>query len=456
MVGVIMNKFEAFRKRYKTFYYHGFTKEDAIDYLLVTYHFEIEDLATFNPTLKIPKGKNVNYDDNVLNQIIFSAGLSEIPSYWKATCSPKIVISCGKLNDEQTRWVKKLLFNGLGEFFYVNDIKPNFDDFVDVVSDGPVYDVVDKKDDYHGYLVAVGGGKDSIVSLELLKDEKDKKVIIINNRKVCFDSAKLAGVSDADIIKVERLFDKKIIDLNKEGFLNGHTPLSSCIAFISYLTAYVHGIKYVVLSNEASANEASVKGTKINHQYSKSFEFESDFRYYTKKYLTDKIDYFSLLRPLSELQIMKIFSHHPKYFKHFISCNNGGKRKNLGITDGWCLTCPKCLFIYLLMSNFVNEDTMVEVFGKNLLDDETMLTYFKELIGQTDNKPFECVGTIDEVLFVVNNMIKKGGKLPYLINYYKENHEVMEPNYEMLTQINDANAVPRQLLKKVKEALTND
>ncbi len=449
-----MNKYETFRKKYKTFYYNGFTKADNDDDILITYHFEITGLESFNPTLRIPKIGNLNYDNHFLDKIIFSAGLAEIPSYWKATCSPKIIINGGKLSDAQTKWLKKLIFNGLGEFFYVNGIKPSFDDFVEIESSGESFkEISDQKDDYDGYLIAVGGGKDSIVSLELLKNEPNKKVIIINNRKVCFDGAKLAGFKEADIINVERLFDKKIIELNKQGFLNGHTPLSSCIAFISYLTAYVYGIKNVVLSNEASANEASVKGTSINHQYSKSFEFEQDFRSYTKSYLTDKINYFSLLRPLTELQIMSIFTRYPKYFNHFISCNNGGKRKNLGISDGWCLTCPKCLFIYLLMSNFVDEETMVKVFGKNLLDDKKMLTYFKELIGKTSNKPFECVGTIDEVLYVVNRAIKKGGKLPYLIQYYKDNYELLEPNDEVISKINEENVVPSNLLNNVKEAL---
>jgi hypothetical protein len=240
------------------------------------------------------------------------------------------------------------------------------------------------------------------------------------------------------------------------GFLNGHTPISSCIAFIAYISAYLNGIKYVVLSNEASSNEASVKGTNINHQYSKSFEFENDFRWYIKNYLTDKIEYFSLLRPLSELEIMKIFSRYPKYFKHFISCNNGGKRKNIGITDGWCLSCSKCLFIYLIMSYFVDEKTMIDVFGENMLDNPDMLNYFLELLGKTDNKPFECVGTIEEVNFVVNSLILRGYDKPYLLDYYKNHFEVVKQDESLLTKINEENNLNEHLFNLVKEELLND
>lgn len=447
-----MDKYNEFRKSYPEFYYHGFKLEDKKDELFITYDFEIKGLMRFSPTLKVPKLTKWNYDKDLLNKIIFSAGLAEIPSYWKATCSPKIIIECGFLDEDQTNWLKKLIYNGLGEFFYVNKIDACEEDFVEIKSHGECKNIEDNNI-YDGYLVAVGGGKDSLTSLEILKDVPNKKAFIINNRKVCFDGANAAGINNDDIINVERLFDKKIIELNNEGFLNGHTPISSCIAFISYLTAYVNKIKYVVLSNESSANESSVIGTSINHQYSKSLEFENDFRWFTSKYLTDKIEYFSLLRPLSELQIMKIFTKYPKYFKHFISCNNGGKRKNIGKTDGWCNTCAKCLFIYILMSNFIDCEKMIEIFGENLLDKEDMLNYFLELLGKTKNKPFECVGTIDEVTYVVNNLINKSDNLPYLLKYYKDNYTMIEPNQELLTKIDPNNNVKEELLDLIRKEL---
>ena len=449
-----MDKYEEFRKEYPEFYYHGFKIEDNKDHVFITYDFEIKGLMRFNPTLKVPKKEDLIYNEDLLEKIIFSTGLAEIPSYWKPTCSPKIIIECGNLDDKQKSWLKKLMYNGLGEFFYVNGINPNFDDFVSIETFGKNYDFTDEKN-YDNYLVAVGGGKDSIVSLELLKN-LNKKAFIINNRKICFDCANIAGISNDNIINVERLFDRKIIELNNAGFLNGHTPISSCIAFISYLSAYLNDIKYVVLSNESSANEPSVKGTNINHQYSKSFEFENDFRWFTNNYLTNKIEYFSLLRPLSELEIMKVFTKYPQYFKHFISCNNGGKSKNIGRTDGWCCSCSKCLFIYIIMSNYIDEDTMVDIFGENLLDKEEMLDYFLELLGLRESKPFECVGTIDEVTYVVNNLINRGYDKPYLLNYYKENYGTKKIDDSILYTFNDENNVPEHLIDVVKRGINND
>lgn len=450
-----MDKYNEYRLKYKNFYYHGFDIKYEEDYIFVTYDFEIEGLMRFNPTLKVPINKNVKYNKELVEKIVFYAGLAEIPSYWKATCSPNIIIECGTLGDKQISWLKKLIFNGLGEFFYVNNINPSYDDFVSIASSGKTYDAIDHST-YDGYLIAVGGGKDSITSLEILKDKTNKKAFIINNRKVCFDSCYTAGLSDKDIINVERLFDRKIIELNNKGFLNGHTPISSCIAFISFLTAYLNGIRYVVLSNESSANEATVKGTNINHQYSKSLEFENDFRWFTKEYITEKIEYFSLLRPLSELQIMKIFTKYPKYFNKFISCNKGGTSKNIGKTDGWCCTCSKCLFIYLIMSNFVSRDNMIEIFGEDLLEKKEMLNFFLELLGKKDTKPFECVGTVEEVTYVVNNLINNNDKLPYLLQYYKDNFEVIEPDNSLITNMSDEHNVNEDLLELIRKELNND
>jgi len=218
--------------------------------------------------------------------------------------------------------------------------------------------------------------------------------------------------------------------------------------------AYLYNMKFIVLSNESSANEASVKGTNVNHQYSKSYEFEKDFDEYTKKYFSKDINYFSLLRPLNELQIISIFTKYPKYFKTFISCNDGGKRKNIGISDGWCLNCAKCLFIYILMSYFLPKETMIEIFGEDILDKESMLNDFKDLIGITESKPFECVGMVDEINFVLQNKVKEEN-LPYLLRYYKEECNVPIVKENPLKSFNEENNVPKDLIEVVRRNLND-
>ncbi|RLD56045.1 MAG: hypothetical protein DRJ05_11950, partial [Bacteroidetes bacterium] len=181
--------------------------------------------------------------------------------------------------------------------------------------------------------------------------------------------------------------------------------------------ATLGGFKHIALSNEASANEATEIESGVNHQYSKSLEFEEDFRWYVKNYISADLNYFSFLRPLSELQIAKLFSGFPKYFPVFKSCNVGSK------TDIWCGACPKCLFVNIILSPFISLQQRVAVFGKDLFEDMQLKKYLDELTGISDVKPFECVGTLDEVNLALAATIKKydGNKLPALLDHYVKN-----------------------------------
>ena len=138
--------------------------------------------------------------------------------------------------------------------------------------------------------------------------------------------------------------------------------------------AYINGKKYVVLSNEASANESTVKNSTVNHQYSKSFEFENDFVEYEKKYIDSGVFYFSLLRPLSEFQIAKYFSKLTPFHKLFRSCNIGSK------TDSWCGNCSKCLFVFLILSPFLPYAHVCDIIGNDMANREDMLETFKNLV----------------------------------------------------------------------------
>ena len=160
-----------------------------------------------------------------------------------------------------------------------------------------------------GCLVPVGGGKDSALSVETLKNARmNCKCYAINERRSITETVKAASFSENALITVKRIFDRSLLNLNRKGYLNGHTPFSAIVAFSAEITAYLNGLKYVVLSNESSANESTVVGQSVNHQYSKSFEFESDFHSYEQKYLNTGVYYFSFLRPLAEFQIAKMLS----------------------------------------------------------------------------------------------------------------------------------------------------
>jgi len=216
------------------------------------------------------------------------------------------------------------------------------------------------------------------------------------------------------------------------------------------------GKKYIAVSNEQSSNESSIEGEKINHQYSKSFEFEEEFRWYINNYLEDHVQYFSMLRPLNELQIAKLFSNMKKYHKIFRSCNIGSKETPWK----WCCNCSKCLFVFIILSPYLYKKKLVKIFKKDLYENKDLLNIFIELCGYGEVKPFECVGTPEEVNYAISRTIKQleteGKELPYLLNYYKENYKLVDTNTDIEKRYNEENNVPKEFEKLLKDLIFND
>ena len=421
-----MNKYNELRNEYDTFIYDSYEIEELENTTKIIYNFIVPSLTQYKPTLEVKKFKIDSFTKN----LIFHIGLVELVSYWKATCSKNVIIK------EQIEFFKKLYFYGLGELFYTNGITPNYDDFINIKCELKEQNIEIPNYVGNGNLIPIGGGKDSNVTLEIMKsDFEDNLCFIINPKQVTLSCAQTAGYSNEKIVTVKRTIDKNLIELNKQGFINGHTPFSALVAFLSYFNAYITGKKYILLSNESSANESNVDGTKINHQYSKTYEFECDFNEYTKKYFKIDIKYFSLLRPLSEYQIAMLFSNYEKYHEIFKSCNVGSKKEPWH----WCCSCPKCLFVYIILSPFLYKEKLIRIFGEDLFEKEDLLDIFIELTGYGKTKPFECVGTYEEVRYAITKTISKLDKQPYLLKYYKEHFELENLNKNLENKYNREN-----------------
>jgi len=389
-------KYYQLSTQYEFFSFEDFHIEITPTLLQCTYDFNLGGAFYFHPRIKIAhkplyaNWKAGNPEDEMLRNLCFHIGMVELISYWKTACPKQLIVKPYHLDDDQIEWWKNLYFLGLGEFFYLNGLALNKAEFMHISSGEaalhPAH--IDLSNDY---IVPVGGGKDSAVSLEILKTMGALTPLLQNPRGAMLDTLQAAGIALEDSIEIQRTLDPGLLSCNAMGFLNGHTPFSALLAFQSLLCAYLSGKRNIALSNESSANEATIPGTDINHQYSKSFAFESDFREYYSRYISNDFNYFSFLRPLSELQIAQLFSKFPQHHYSFRSCNAGSK------TDSWCGKCPKCLFAWLIMSPFLGEQKLAEIFGNRLLDDPDMLFFLKQLMGKTIEKPFECIGTTNEV-----------------------------------------------------------
>ena len=409
--------FEYLRDKYPVFSYDAYRCRREGKDLLMQFQFSIGKDICFSPESKLkyhPSFDAFYANENlpILDTFVFSIGMIELISYWKATCSPIVRVKVGNLDEEAISFWKKLYYHGLGEFFYCNSIQTNPADFMHIEllsphnkTELPVFELKNET------IIPVGGGKDSVVTLELLRKSKPVTPLIINPRKATLDTIATGGFSD-NYFEIQRKIDPVLLELNKQGFLNGHTPFSAMLAFYSVLLAVVSGKKNVALSNESSANEATVIGSDVNHQYSKSYEFEADFREYVKKQLSKEVNYYSFLRPLSELQIGYLFSKQTDYFPLFRSCNVGSK------TDVWCCNCAKCLFTFIILSPFVSTESLQKIFGENLFEKEELLPVFQELCGLTQEKPFECVGTIKEVCLSLVQAVKRYDNVPFLLRYF--------------------------------------
>ncbi|QFJ54836.1 hypothetical protein [Pseudobutyrivibrio xylanivorans] len=455
--------YKKFREDYPTFTYQGYSYDLNDSGISMTFDFSIDGLSEFHPTWSIPRINRIDaVDEELIDEMVFSLGMVELVSYWKIACPPTVIIKDRKLSTEQIGWWKKLYFNGLGEFYYTNGIEEDFDDFMTIQCDGTkesycnsaTYNTTSLGSKQPRVMIPVGGGKDSVVSIELLLDKADVNCYVINSRGATDATVEVGGLTDRTIY-AKRTLDKNMLDLNAKGFLNGHTPFSALVAFSSIIAGYLNGLDFVALSNESSANESTVADSYVNHQYSKSFEFEADFRRYERQFIGSGVFYFSFLRPLSELQIAMLFSRFKKYHGIFKSCNVGSKQ------DIWCGHCPKCLFVYIILSPFLSLAELDAIFGKRLFEDETLMKDFDKLCGILPEKPFECVGSRDEVNAAITESISRYAKdqipLPVLLMHYQDSSVVPAIAFDKYkNQFSSEHALDEYFEKIIKDALANE
>lgn len=357
------------------------------------------EVFNFTETLVFPANQPISdIPQKLLSNALDNLSLVLGISYYKLYCPKQIILEGIVLSKEQAEFWNILYTKGLGEFFYKNKI-----DFRGLIS-FPFIDEIPLapfskggKEKAERSLVGIGGGKDSIVSAEILKSlKKPFTGFAVETHPIKEQLAQLLGV---DLIIVRREIDPKLLELNKKpGVYNGHVPVSAIYAFIGLMTSLLYDYRYIIVGNEQSANYGNTTylGETINHQWSKSFEFELLFQKYVKNYLTSGVTYFSLLRPFSEIAIVKRFANYPQYFPVFASCN-----RNFKITEKidrkWCTRCPKCAFVFAILSAFLSKQQLINIFGQNLFSETSLLSTYKELLGVSRIKPFDCVGTPEEM-----------------------------------------------------------
>lgn len=377
-------------KQYTTFVFDSFFFDRKNGRIELNY--SLDDEVKFTEVITIPRDGIREFDEEVLKRALFGLHIIGGISYFKTCLPKKIEIKSGKLTKEQAEFWNTVYEKGLGEFFFKNDI--DFRGLINFPAEAKEAAEPISLESSGKALVPVGGGKDSVLTIELMKRELlDATLFRMGDHPLIQKTAKIAGLP---LLTVERTLSPTLFDLNKEGALNGHVPISAYISWLSLVTAILYGFDNIIMSNEASADEGNTEylGTEINHQWSKSSEYEILFGKYIAESITPSVGYFSLLRPLNELQIAKLVSAFPQYFDVMTSCNTNWKiLGEKSESPLWCGKCPKCAFAFAILAAFIPKDQILKMFGKNLFDEDVLLPYYEELLGLRKMKPFDCVGT---------------------------------------------------------------
>ena len=384
------------------FYFDKFEFDKKIGEISFFYH--VENGPSFVEKITFP-GAPFALDqttENALNQVLFLGHIACGISYYKAFLPEEIKVLSGNLTKKQAAFFDAFYLKGLGEFAIKNNVnlqgKIHFPFEDGVMEKMPV--ALEPK-----ALVPVGGGKDSCVVMELLKE------LNVSATGVACGGSKpqsaCAEKSGLPYITFKRTIDAQLIELNNSGNVyNGHIPITGVFAFLLWALALLRKEKYVVMACEKSANSGNMKqgDLTINHQWSKSFEFEKMFYDLTQS-ITPEFRYFSILRPISEAHIARLFAEKcAAYFDVFTSCNKAFKLDLNKRLDRWCGSCDKCRFVFLILAPFMDKDTLIHAVGTNPLNDENQVEGYRELLGLSGHKPFECVGEVEECRWAFNQL----------------------------------------------------
>jgi hypothetical protein len=326
-----------------------------------------------------------------LRMLHFIAGVS----YYKAGLPPRIEVETGAPDPATADLLEALYLHGLGEFAYRNglDLHDRIA-FPRVSSSARVSETLALP---RRALVPIGGGKDSLVVTEALKQAGIEATATWVGASPLI--AAVAARTGLPMLNIGRELSPVLFEYNRMGAWNGHIPVTAINSAILACAAVLYGFDAIAFANERSASAATLEyeGRPVNHQWSKGWAFEQQFAAWLHSHVAADLDYFSLLRPFSELAVTRAFAKSgAAYFDAFSSCNRNFRILGPKPADRWCGQCPKCHFVFLALAPFLPKPRLLQIFGRNLLDEEAQARGFDALIEYHDHKPFECVGEASE------------------------------------------------------------
>jgi UDP-N-acetyl-alpha-D-muramoyl-L-alanyl-L-glutamate epimerase len=379
------------------FRYSGFTVEP--DRGLLTCHYSLGERQF---TELIAFGRRGRWHAPQAGQAARLIFLLAGVSYYKTAAPPVIDLGQTPVTSTERAFLRSFYLDGLGEFAYRNGLDLSGLEFVGGTSPQPAGGPGTGTGDQPGrLLIPFGGGIDSIVTVELMRGQGDAALFVMSRPGDRFAAIERpAAVTGLPVIRAGREIDPQLLRSRELGFRNGHVPVTGILSAIAVMAGLLAGRDTVVMSNEWSASVATLEagGRPVNHQYSKSADFETGFRQVLAGALGGRVSYFSALRPFSELWVARKFAGLTQYHSTFRSCNRAFGVDPARRLDHWCGQCDKCCFIDLILAPFLPAAELASIFGgAEPLADPALTGQFQALLGTSAAaKPFECVGDIGE------------------------------------------------------------
>jgi len=339
-------------------------------------------------------------ESNEASQLERALHLALGVSYYKAFIPPVISHPYAMSEVEASFW-NTVFKNGYGEFLFKNNISYNqiaqftAQKGIEFSSESP--QKLEEK-----AVLGIGGGKDSIVAGELLKQIGVPVTgFVLATGEVLGQTQAVSDVMGINLLPIKRLIDREIIEINTlDGATNGHIPISFIFGLIGATTALSNNSAYVIVANEASSSipHATHENMEVNHQWSKSIEFERLFQDYLHTYVSSEMYYFSAIRPMPTLAVASKFVEYPEYFEVFTSDNSLFRiAANERTHPRWSLDSSKSLSSFILLSALLSEEQLLMIFGHNFLDDSSLQDSFSAIMGENGKVVLDCVGTPEEL-----------------------------------------------------------
>jgi hypothetical protein len=433
-----------------------FVSRELDDNGTVSLRYALDDRVEFVERFQLPVSRPVTAEDRarvdgLLSMLHLIAGVS----YYKTAVPPLVAVDTTVPGPATAALLEALYSEGLGEFAFVNGLsalpRPVFPRSADVVRvDGP-------RDSPRRVLVPIGGGKDSIVALEIVRRSGVEAALFsVGDAPPIGRTAAVAGLPH---LLARRTLDPGIGALNGAGALNGHVPITAIVACVALLTAALNGFDAVALANERSASSGNVvwDGVDVNHQFSKGLRAERLLRDAVAE-AAPELQIFSILRPASELAIARAFSRLERYHTAFTSCNAIFRLDPALRLASWCCDCPKCRFVFLMLAPFSEPESLREIFGRDLLDDDRQFDGFALLTATGGHKPFECVGEEQESLAAIRLVAGRSAWRDHrvvrrLVEEVLPQHDRAEGNLDEVLALSDEHEVPTSLMAEVRAVL---